>query len=262
MMKLVTWNVNSIRQRCDHVLDYLTREQPDVLALQEIKCATDIFPADTFTQAGYDCTVVGQKSYNGVAILSRQPFEVTHTGLPGWETDPPQARYVEIGTGRLVVGNLYLPNGNSGGSAGYDSKLAFMEALALHARSMLEAGQDFVLMGDYNVCPTDEDYAAGALPPTDALVRPESRAAFRRLLWLGLTDALRALHPTGRFYTFWDYQAAAWQRNSGLRIDHALLSPRVAERLLTALPARDERGKAQPSDHVPLAITLAAGAAA
>ncbi|MBV1830303.1 exodeoxyribonuclease III [Komagataeibacter sp. AV436] len=257
MMKFVTWNVNSIRQRLDHVLDYLAREQPDVLALQEIKCATEIFPADAFRAAGYDSIVVGQKSYNGVAILTRLPHEVTHTALPGWETDPPQARYVEIRAGGLVFGNLYLPNGNSGGSAGYDSKLAFMEALALHAHAMLAAGQDFVLLGDYNVCPTDEDCAPGALAPDDALVRPASRAAFRRLLWLGLTDALRALHPVGRFYTFWDYQAAAWQRDSGLRIDHALLSPRVAERLLTALPARDERGKAQPSDHVPLAVTVA-----
>lgn len=257
MMKFATWNVNSIRQRQDHVLDYLAREQPDVLALQEIRCQTEVFPVDVFRAAGYDSIVVGQKSYNGVAILTRHPHEVTHTALPGWETDPAQARYVEIRCRGLVFGNLYLPNGNSGGSAGYDSKLAFMEALALHARGMLLAGQDFVLLGDYNVCPTDEDYAPGALSPDDALVRPQSRAAFRRLLWLGLTDALRALHPVGRFYTFWDYQAAAWQRDSGLRIDHALLSPRVAERLLTALPARDERGRPQPSDHVPLAVTLA-----
>ncbi|NVN35446.1 exodeoxyribonuclease III [Komagataeibacter swingsii] len=257
MMKFATWNVNSIRQRQDHVLDYLAREQPDVLALQEIKCQTEVFPVDAFRAAGYDSIVVGQKSYNGVAILTRHPHEVTHTALPGWETDPPQARYVEIRSCGLVFGNLYLPNGNSGGSAGYDSKLAFMEALALHARGLLQAGQDFVLLGDYNVCPTDEDCAPGALSPDDALVRPQSRAAFRRLLWLGLTDALRAVHPVGRFYTFWDYQAASWQRDSGLRIDHALLSPRVAQRLLTALPARDERGKPQPSDHVPLAVTLA-----
>ena len=256
MMKLTTWNVNSIRQRQDHVLDYLAREQPDVLALQEIKCATEIFPVDVFRAAGYDSIVVGQKSYNGVAILTRHPHTVTHTSLPGWETEPPQARYVEIRTCDLVVGNLYLPNGNSGGTPGYESKLAFMEALALHAQAMLKAGQDFILMGDYNVCPTEEDCAPGALSPDDALVRPQTRAAFRRLLWLGLTDALRALHPTGAFYTFWDYQAAAWQRNSGLRIDHALLSPRVAERMLTALPARDERGREQPSDHVPLTITL------
>ncbi|MHC0614833.1 exodeoxyribonuclease III [Komagataeibacter oboediens] len=257
MMKFATWNVNSIRQRQDHVLDYLAREQPDVLALQEIKCQTEVFPVEVFKTAGYDSIVVGQKSYNGVAILTRHAHDITHTALPGWETDPAQARYVEIRSCGLVFGNLYLPNGNSGGSAGYDSKLAFMEALALHAHGMLQAGQDFVLLGDYNVCPTDEDCAPGALSPDDALVRPQSRAAFRRLLWLGLTDALRALHPVGRFYTFWDYQAAAWQRDSGLRIDHALLSPRVAERLLTALPARDERGKPQPSDHVPMVVTLA-----
>ena len=255
-MKFATWNVNSIRQRHDHVLQWLEREQPDLIGLQEIKCIEDQFPADAFRKAGYESVVVGQKSYNGVAILSRVPFTVTHRALPGWECEPPQARYVEIRTEALTFGNLYLPNGNSGGKAGYDNKLAFMAALVRHTRDLLHAGTDFVLTGDYNVCPTDEDLAPGALPPDDALVRPASRAAFRTLLWLGLTDALRALHPVGRFYTFWDYQAGAWQRDSGLRIDHALLSPRVAERLLSAIPDREERNMTQPSDHVPLIVTL------
>ncbi|CAP56171.1 exodeoxyribonuclease III [Gluconacetobacter diazotrophicus] len=256
MMKIASWNVNSVRQRQAHVLDWLEREKPDLLGLQEIKCEDASFPAEAFRAAGYDCVVVGQKSYNGVAILSRLPFSVTARALPFLDGEALQARYVEIEAGGLTFGNLYLPNGNSGGSAGYEAKLAFMEALALHARALLEAGRDFVLAGDYNVCPTDEDCAPGALPPTDALVRPESRAAFRRLIWLGLTDALRALHPHGRYYTFWDYQAGAWPRDCGLRIDHALLSPRIAERLDSAQPDRDERGRAQPSDHVPLVITL------
>ncbi|MBB2201291.1 exodeoxyribonuclease III [Gluconacetobacter tumulisoli] len=256
MMKIASWNVNSIRQRQQHVLDWLEREKPDLLGLQEIKCESAAFPAEAFREAGYDSVVVGQKSYNGVAILSRLPFEVTTRGLPFLDDEDPQARYVEVRAAGLVFGNLYLPNGNSGGSVGYAAKLAFMEALALHARALLDAGTDFILAGDYNVCPTDEDCAPGALPPTDALLRPETRAAFRRLVWLGLTDAMRALHPHGRHYTFWDYQAGAWPRDSGLRIDHALLSPRVAERLLAAQPDRDERGRAQPSDHVPLIVTI------
>ncbi|MFW7266877.1 exodeoxyribonuclease III [Gluconacetobacter sp. Hr-1-5] len=255
-MKIASWNVNSIRQRQTHVLDWLEREKPDLLGLQEIKCEDSVFPAEAFRAAGYESVVVGQKSYNGVAILSRVPFTVTARSLPLLDDDAPQARYVEIEANGLIFGNLYLPNGNSGGTAGYEAKLAFMEALALHARALLDAGRDFVLAGDYNVCPTDEDCAPGALPPTDALVRPETRAAFRRLIWLGLTDALRALHPHGRYYTFWDYQAGAWPRDCGLRIDHALLSPRLAERLRDAHPDRDERGRNQPSDHVPLVITL------
>ncbi|GBQ67681.1 exodeoxyribonuclease III [Ameyamaea chiangmaiensis NBRC 103196] len=256
-MKIVTWNVNSIRQRESHVLSFLAREQPDVLCLQEIKCETGQFPAAAFRDAGYEAVVVGQKAYNGVAILARVPFTATAHQLPPLEDATPQARYVEIEVAGLRVGNLYLPNGNSNGDAGYAAKLAFMDALAEHARSLLETDTDFVLTGDYNVCPTDEDLAPGALPASDALVRPQTRAAFRRLIWLGLTDALRALHPTGAAYTFWDYQAGAWPRNIGLRIDHALLSPRLAERLVSCEIARDERGETQPSDHVPLAITLA-----
>ncbi|WP_342629045.1 exodeoxyribonuclease III [Nguyenibacter vanlangensis] len=257
-MKIASWNVNSVRQRQSHVLDWLALEKPDLLGLQEIKCEDGAFPADAFRDAGYESVVVGQKSYNGVAILSRVPFSVTARALPFLADDMPQARYVEIEAEGLTFGNLYLPNGNSGGSAGYEAKLAFMEALALHAQSLLGAGRDVILAGDYNVCPTDEDCAPHALPPTDALLRPETRAAFRRLVWLGLTDAVRALHPHGRYYTFWDYQAGAWPRDCGLRIDHALLSPRIAERLLSAQPDRDERGRAQPSDHVPLVVTLAA----
>ncbi|WP_338332294.1 exodeoxyribonuclease III [Acetobacter sp. LMG 32666] len=253
-MKIATWNINSVRLRQDLVLDWLTREQPDVLMLQEIKCDTPLFPAAVFEQAGYGCAVVGQKSYNGVATLVRGAFEVTTEHLPGF-TDP-AARYVEVRTQNLVLGNLYLPNGNSGAEQGYATKLAFLDALTARAQGFLDRDTDFVLAGDYNICPTPEDCAPGALGPDDALVRPQSRAAWRRLCWLGLTDALRALHPTGAAYTFWDYQAGAWPRNNGLRIDHMLLSPRVAERLQTARPDRDERGMERPSDHVPLIVTL------
>ncbi|MGD7070069.1 exodeoxyribonuclease III [Acetobacter sp. AAB5] len=253
-MKLATWNVNSVRQRLDLVLDWLKREQPDVLMLQEIKCETDLFPKAAFEDAGYGCAVVGQKSYNGVATLVRGDFSVTTDHLPGFSD--PAARYVEVRTQHIVLGNLYLPNGNSGGEQGYATKLEFLNALTARARLLLAEETDFVLAGDYNICPAPIDCAPGALGPEDALVRPQSRAAYRRLLWLGLTDALRAVHPTGAAYTFWDYQARAWERDCGLRIDHMLLSPRLAERLQTAEPDKNERAMQRPSDHVPFIVTL------
>lgn len=249
-----SWNVNSIRQREKHVLDWLDRVKPDLLCLQELKCETHLFPA-SFAEAGYHPVVVGQKAYNGVAMLSRSPVETVHEKLPGFEHDV--ARYVEIRTAGLTIGNLYLPNGNSGGETGFATKLEFFDALAQRARALLDAEENFLFTGDFNVCPTDEDFAPGALASDDALVRPESRAGWRRLLWLGLTDALRAVTPNGRHYTFYDYQNAAFQRNAGLRIDHALLSPRLTERLVAVTPDRDERARDQPSDHIPLVVTLA-----
>ena len=257
-LRIATWNVNSVRQRQGHVERWLARVQPDVLVLQEIKCETPAFPAAAFEAAGYRSVVVGQKSYNGVAALSRVPFEVIHTALPDLAEETPQARYIEILVGGLTIIGIYLPNGNSGGDAGYSAKLAWMDALAARAKVLIEADRDFIILGDYNVAPTDEDYARGALSASDALVRPATRAKYRALVWLGLTDAIRALHPTGTIYTFWDYQSAAWQRDSGLRIDHALLSPRVAERLVSASPDKRERGEEQPSDHVPVVVELAA----
>ncbi len=255
-MKLATWNVNSVRQREGHVRKWLERVQPDLLFLQEIKCEATAFPRAGFAELGYTAEVVGQKAYNGVAVLGRIPFEVTHRALPGLPPDDAQARYVEVAAAGLIAGGIYLPNGNSGGEAGYAYKLAWMDALAEHARRLLEADTPTILAGDYNVCPTNEDFAPGALSAGDALLRPETRARFRSLLWLGLTDAVRALHPTGPVYTFWDYQSAAWQRDQGLRIDHALLSPEIAERLVSAMPDRHERGEPQPSDHVPLVVEI------
>ena len=259
-MKFATWNVNSVRQRQGLVTDWLAVNQPDLLLLQEIKCEAAQFPADAFRAAGYESVVVGQKSYNGVAVLSREPVAVTHRQLPGLavpEGGTHQARYLEVRAGNIVFGNLYLPNGNSGGADGYAAKLAWMEALIGHARAMLADETDFVLAGDYNVAPADIDHAPGVLSADDALVRPETRQRFRALQWLGLTDALRAITPQGPAYTFWDYQAGCWPRDRGLRIDHALLSPRVAERLIAAAPDRMERDKPQPSDHVPLLVALA-----
>ena len=260
-MRIATWNVNSIRMREHLVADWLRRAQPDLLLLQEIKCEAASFPTDTFEAAGYSAHVVGQKSYNGVATLSRVPVEAMHRSLPGLPEDDAQARYIETrvhgASGPITVGNLYLPNGNSGGDAGYEYKLRWMELLADRAAALLADDQAVVFAGDYNVCPTNGDFAPRTLSASDALVRPETRARFRALQWLGLTDAVRALQPSGPAYTFWDYQHGAWPQDRGLRIDHALLSPDLAERLTSAKPDRAERGQPQPSDHVPVVIELA-----
>ena len=260
-MRIATWNVNSIRMREQLVADWLGRAQPDLLLLQEIKCEAASFPGAAFEAAGYTADVVGQKSYNGVAVLSRVPAEVTCRSLPGLPEDDAQARYIETrvqdASGPITVGNLYLPNGNSGGDAGYGYKLRWMELLADRAAALLADDQALVLAGDYNVCPADEDFAPRTLSASDALIRPETRARFRALQWLGLTDAVRALQPSGPAYSFWDYQHGAWPQDRGLRIDHLLLSPDLAERLTSAKPDRAERGQPQPSDHVPVVIELA-----
>lgn len=256
-MQVATWNVNSIRQREGHVARWLERVRPDVLFLQELKCEAPVFPAASFRALGYEAVVVGQKAYNGVAALARVPFSVTHRALPGLPDDDEQARYVEVVVGGITVIGIYLPNGNSGGEAGYAYKLAWMAALRARAAKLLADDVPFLIAGDFNVCPTDADFAPGAISPGDALVRPATRAQFRALLWLGLTDATRALQPTGPAFTFWDYQAGAWPRDLGLRIDHVLLSPTLAERLVAAQSHRDERGQEQPSDHVPVVVDIA-----
>jgi exodeoxyribonuclease-3 len=255
-MRIATWNVNSIRQREGHVRAWLEQCGPDLLLVQETKCEAHAFPALGFQAAGYTAEVVGQKSYNGVAILARVPFSVRARALPGLPEGDAQARYLEIEAAGLVVAGIYLPNGNSGGEAGFAYKLAWMDRLVDRAEALLAADTPFLIAGDFNVCPADDDFAPGSLSRGDALLHPESRARYRRLLWAGLTDAVRAVHPQGPQYTFWDYQAGAWQRDLGLRIDHALLSPTVAERLVAAAPDREERAKLQPSDHVPVVIDL------
>ena len=255
-MKIATWNVNSVRIRVPHVCRYLERAAPDLLLLQEIKCEDAAFPAAAFEALGYQAVVVGQKTYNGVAVLSRGPVEVQHRALPGLPADDAQARYVEVMAAGVVVGNLYLPNGNSGGEAGYAYKLAWMDRLGDRAAALLDADTPFMLAGDYNVCPEDRDFAPGTISPGDALVRLETRARYRRMLWLGLTDAVRVTQPDATAYTFWDYQGGAWGRDRGLRIDHALLSPVLADRLVSAVPDRGPRGEDQPSDHVPVLVEL------
>jgi exodeoxyribonuclease-3 len=254
-LKIATWNVNGSRAREQNIVRWLEANSPDLLLLQEIKCEAANFPP-VFAQMGWHGAVVGQKGFNGVAALARAPLEVTATRLPGLADDDAQARYVEVAFDGLRVGNLYLPNGNSGGDAGYQYKLRWMECLSAHAASLLAEDTPLVLAGDYNVCPEDIDFAAGVLGPDDALVRAETRARYWQMIWGGLTDALRAVRPEGACYTFWDYQAGCWAKNRGLRIDHALLSPTVAERLVSAVPDRNARAEDTPSDHVPLVVTL------
>jgi exodeoxyribonuclease-3 len=191
-----------------------------------------------------------------VAVLSRLPFTVRHRSLPGLPAEDAQSRYLEIDAAGMTIAGIYLPNGNSGGEAGFAYKLAWLDRLAERAEALLEADQPFLIAGDFNVCPADDDFAPGAISRSDALVRPETRARYRRLLWDGMTDAVRAVHPHGAIYSFWDYQAGAWQRDCGLRIDHALLSPTLAERLVAAAPDREERAQPQPSDHVPVVVEL------
>ena len=254
-MKIATWNVNSVRKRTGNLVSWLERARPDIVVLQEIKAQEPQFPRLEVEAAGYKMAIVGQKGFNGVALLSLHPFDVTARALPGHVDDEP-ARYVEgrVSTprGPVTVGGLYLPNGNPVGTEKFSYKLAWMERLHGHARELLAREEMFVLAGDYNVCPTEIDVFDPKAFANDALCQPESRAALRRLLNLGLTDAIRTFDADGECYTFWDYQAGAWQKGNGLRIDHLLLSPQAADRLTAAGIDKAERGKAEPSDHVPV----------
>lgn len=253
-MRFATWNVNSVRTRLKHVVRFLEEKQPDVVLLQETKCEAASFPALEFRALDYRTEAIGQKTYNGVAVLSRSPFSVKQTSLAGHENE---ARYLEIDAGGTRLIDVYVPNGNSGGEKGFARKLNFLAELALRLETLLAADEPVAVAGDFNVCPSGVDLAEGTVGPDDALVRPESRAAFRRLLWLGTTDAVRALRPTGPAYTFWDYQAGAFDRDCGMRIDHVLLSPALAERLARVEICRSERARDQPSDHVPVLVELA-----
>ena len=254
-MKLATFNVNSIRQRAGHVARFLDRVKPEILFLQETRCTAEQVPCGDFEALGYTTRAVGQSGgRNGVAVIANIPFEVVAEHLPGDDADT-QARYIEVRAAGINAAGIYLPNGNSGGDAGFAYKIGWMERLRAVAADRLDSFTPFAVLGDFNVCPTDADLAPGALPPTDALVRPESRAQFRALLHLGLTDALRALHPSETLFTDWDY-GAAFETNRGLRIDHALLSPELAERLEACEVDTAPRSEMQPSDHTPVIVTL------
>ena len=251
MVKLASWNVNSIKARLPVLLDWLESFAPDVVMLQELKCQTEAFPLLEVESLGYHAAVVGQKTYNGVAILSKAPIEDVIERLPG-EPEDAQSRYVEGTTFGLRVGAIYLPNGNPVASEKFSYKLDWMAHLRDHAAALLGTEQPVVLGGDYNVIPEPEDCHDPKAWEGDALYRPETRAAFRRLLNLGYVDAFRALHNEPHAYTFWDYQRGAWQNDLGIRIDHLLLSPQAADRLTASGIDREPRGREKASDHTPI----------
>ena len=258
-MRIATWNVNSINARLETVLGWFREANPDVACLQEIKCVDEKFPREAFESLGYNVAVHGQKTYNGVALLSKTPMEDIRRGLPDGEGDD-HARYIEAvisGPKPVRVGCLYLPNGNPIGTEKFAYKLNWMARLKAHARNLLALEEPLVLTGDYNVIPEPEDADNPAAWAGDALFQPETRAAFRSLKWLGLTDAYMEKDGEAGGYTFWDYQAGAWPRNHGIRIDHALLSPQAVDVLRSVVIHRDVRGREKPSDHVPVVIELA-----
>ena len=254
-MRIATWNVNSIKARLPRVTGWLEAASPDVVCLQEIKCIDENFPAAEIEALGYHVAVHGQKTYNGVAILSKHPMEDVSTGLDGDDEDE-QARYLEATIKGIRVCGLYLPNGNPVPGPKFDYKLGWMDRLIVRARQLLETEEPFLMAGDYNVCPTDGDVYDPKGFADDALCQPESRHRYRQLINLGLTDAVSLHNPQPHFFTYWDYTAGAWQKDNGLRIDHLLCSPQVVDRLKTAGVDRGPRGEERPSDHTPAWIEL------
>ncbi|GAC1532739.1 MAG: exodeoxyribonuclease III [Vulcanimicrobiaceae bacterium] len=256
-MKIATYNVNGVNGRLPVLLEWLAAAKPDVVCLQELKAPQEKFPEAAIRDAGYGAIWLGQKSWNGVAILARgEPPTQTQSGLPG-EPDASQSRYIEAAVNGILIGCLYLPNGNPAPGPKFDYKLAWFDALHHYAATLFARRVPTILAGDFNVMPTDLDVYKPERWVDDALFRPEVRDAFHRLAGQGWIDALRALHPSERIYTFWDYFRNAFGRDAGLRIDHLLLSPTVAPRLVGAGVDRDVRAKEKTSDHAPTWIVLA-----
>ena len=259
-MRIATFNINGVKARLPVLLGWLETARPDVALLQEIKTLDEGFPRTEVEDLGYLVETHGQKGFNGVAILSRLPLEDVTRGLPG-DDDDPQARWIEatvIGDRAVRVAGLYLPNGNPAPGPKYDYKLAWMARMQDRAAALLAREEPVVLAGDYNVIPADADAARPDAWAADALALPDSRAAFRRLVHLGYADAFRLRHRGGGHYSFWDYQAGAWRRDDGIRIDHHLLSPQACDLLTDARIEREMRAGDKPSDHVPVWIELAA----
>lgn len=257
-MKIATFNINGIKARIEALPAWLAEARPDVVALQEIKSVDEAFPRELFEDMGYHVETHGQKSFNGVALLSRYPLEDVVRGLPGDEGDE-QARWIEatvVGKRALRICGLYLPNGNPVPGPKYDYKLAWMERLRQRARDLLASEDPVLMLGDYNIIPQAEDAKRPEAWREDALFRLESREAFRRILNLGFTDAFRARTQGPGHYSFWDYQAGAWQKNDGIRIDHILLSPQAADLMRDCQIERAVRGGDKPSDHVPVWVEL------
>lgn len=260
-MKIASWNVNSIKARLETVMEVLKSIDCDVICLQEIKCETDGFPYLEIEDLGYSVEALGQKSYNGVAILSRLPIEDVQRGLPGNEDDE-QARYIEATIGGdtpFRVASIYLPNGNPFPGEKFEYKLNWMTHLRARAKELLAWEMPVVLAGDYNVIPTDDDCWDPAVWADDALAQPESRAALRAIQNLGYTEAYDCLDGRSHQYTFWDYQKGAWQKDHGIRIDHLLLSPEAADLASSVEIYKSARGLTKPSDHVPIIGTFEEG---
>ncbi len=258
-MRIATWNVNSVRQRLDSLQAWLKEREPDIVCLQEIKCQDDAFPREPLEAMGYNVAVHGQKTFNGVALLSKLPFDEVASGLIGDDGDA-QARFLEalVSTkeGVVRVVSLYLPNGNPAPGDKYDYKIKWMDRLIAFSRERMKLEEPLVLAGDYNVIPTPDDARRPEAWVNDALFLPLTREKFRTLTNLGLTDAIRAVSDDPGLYSFWDYQAGSWPKNDGIRIDHLLLSPQAADRLVDAGIDKHVRSWDKPSDHVPVWIDL------
>ena len=258
-MRIATWNVNSVRQRLDSLVAWLGERQPDVVCLQEVKCETNAFPREPFEALGYNVAVHGQKTFNGVALLSKYKFDEVAPGLGGDEADV-QARFLEAcistRTGSMRVISLYLQNGNPPASEKYTYKLGWMDRLIAFSLERLKLEEPVLLCGDFNVIPAPVDAKRPQAWVNDALFLPATREKYRSLIDLGLSDALRTVSDAGELYTFWDYTAGAWQKNDGIRIDHVLMSPQATDRLITAGVDKHVRGWEKPSDHVPVYVDL------
>ncbi|HVH77231.1 MAG TPA: exodeoxyribonuclease III [Stellaceae bacterium] len=250
-MKVASWNVNSVKARLPHLLAFLKESEPDVLCLQETKCPAADFPRLEIVGLGYHVEALGQRAYNGVALVSKLPAQDIVRGLPGDDGDE-QARYLEAAFDGVRVASIYLPNGNPVDTDKFSYKLAWMERLGRHAAGLLRDEKPFVLAGDYNICPTDDDVYDPVAFRDDALCRIEARSRYRALVYLGLYDAYRIFHREPHRYTFWDYQAGRWHRDEGLRIDHLLLSPQAADRVLACDIDKRPRAKERASDHTPI----------
>jgi exodeoxyribonuclease-3 len=255
-MKIATFNINNVNKRLANLLEWMREARPDVVCLQELKAADSEFPQAAIEKAGYGAVWCGQKSWNGVAILAHDCVPVvTHKKLPGDPKDV-QCRYIAAAVNGVLIASLYAPNGNPQPGPKFDAKLAWMKRLAAHAAELYSAGLPVVLAGDYNVVPTDRDIYPTTSYAENALLQPEPRRLFKRILDQGWVDAIRALHPDATIYTFWDYMRNRWQRDAGLRLDHLLLSARAADRLLDAGVDREVRGRENASDHAPTWIVL------
>jgi len=255
-VKIATFNINNLNKRLPNLLGWLASSRPDVVCLQELKCVQSDFPADALRKVGYEAVWAGERSWNGVAILAREHAPVlTRSSLPGDQADS-QARYIEAAIEGMLIASIYAPNGNPQPGPKFIYKLNWIDRLAAHAAQLVKAGAPVILAGDYNVVPTPQDIYQTRSLDHNALVQPESRAAFQRLLDQGWTDALRKLHPYGPLWTFWDYKFGRWEADKGMRLDHFLLSPEISRRLGSGEVDRSVRGEANASDHAPAWIVL------